>query len=693
MSRSLSARQTTVVVVLSVVALVASACNSVAAPDEATAPHSYEQTVADGRTAANAVVADDVVSSVSVALVDDENVVWSEAFGDLDREAGTTVDPATRYGIGSVSKVISTVAVMKLVDQGKVALDDPLISHVPGFRMASPEYRDITVRMLLDHSAGFPGTDYRNGFTFEPIPGYAAQVQETLATSRLKGEPGEFSVYCNDCFTMVEPLVQAVTGKALIPFVQEEIFTPLGMTRSGYETEPLAAGTVARTHSGDTVKPQELTNVYASGGVLSTPSDMGRLATMFMNGGKVGNTRILSEESVAKMGGDLVHPREFDPMPTAYGGLGWDLTEEPGLSGVKAWAKSGGTIDYYTYFMVAPAEKLAVVVSAAGGGDVHTLARRIMRQALAERGIIAAGDPPAATAKPVTDATDADLASMVGWYAGGSSLYRVVAQPDRSLTITQFETGSSTDLATGLKLRDDGTWTTDEEPGTFYHLMTGLGNRYLAQGSTDGAGQDLGDMPIAQRVEPRTALSAVWQQRVGTTWLSVNEHPSSAAMALMAPVLTLSTVDGFDGYLFVSTISGSQLVDTAGSDTVGRMSLKVPVNAGRDMNDLVIESVGGEEQVVFGSTRYRSEATVPGLATGANTVTVAADELTQWRRVPQASALTMTGSGSWRLFGGDGDPIASGTGAGEVASAPEGSFLMVGGPRATSLDVTVTPAS
>lgn len=117
------------------------------------------------------------------------------------------------YGIGSVSKVFAAMAAMKLVDQGKIDLDAPLVQYLPDFRMAAPEYPQITVRMLLNHSAGFAGTDYRNGFTNAPVPGYAAQVQQALATQRLKHQPGEMAVYCNDCFTMIEPLVAAVSGQ------------------------------------------------------------------------------------------------------------------------------------------------------------------------------------------------------------------------------------------------------------------------------------------------------------------------------------------------------------------------------------------------------------------------------------------------------------------------------------------------
>jgi CubicO group peptidase (beta-lactamase class C family) len=121
--------------------------------------------------------------------------------------------------------------------------------------MLSPAYRQITVRMLLDHSSGFPGSEYRNIFTTELVPGYAQQTMEALASERLKTTPGYMSVYCNDGFTMIEMLVPAVTGKTFAQFVQDEVFTPLGMTHSAYPLEPFADGAYAKCYSGDTAHP------------------------------------------------------------------------------------------------------------------------------------------------------------------------------------------------------------------------------------------------------------------------------------------------------------------------------------------------------------------------------------------------------------------------------------------------------
>src|SRR5947208_15839833 len=103
---------------------------------------------------------------------------------------------STMFGIGSVSKMLATIAVMKLVDRGVVDLDTPLVTYLPAFRMAAAGYESITVRMLLNHSSALPGTAYRNCVTRSPVPGDPDQVLQTLSISRLHAEPGSTGVHC-----------------------------------------------------------------------------------------------------------------------------------------------------------------------------------------------------------------------------------------------------------------------------------------------------------------------------------------------------------------------------------------------------------------------------------------------------------------------------------------------------------------
>jgi CubicO group peptidase (beta-lactamase class C family) len=203
----------------------------------------YDAAIQEGQTAAQELI-NQGASAVAIALVDDKRIIWSQRFGLADRDTGQMPTDSTMFGIGSVSKMFATIAVMKLVDRSVVDLDTPLVTYLPAFRMAAAGYENITVRMLLNHSSGFPGTDSRNMIIRSPVPGYLDQVLHTLSMSRLKAPPGYMSVYCNDGFTITAALVQATTGKSYVQFVQDEILTPLGMANTRYPLSAFPAGII-----------------------------------------------------------------------------------------------------------------------------------------------------------------------------------------------------------------------------------------------------------------------------------------------------------------------------------------------------------------------------------------------------------------------------------------------------------------
>ena len=669
--------------------------------DDDPAPLSYAETIVDGRVAVRQALVDTDTPSASVVLIDGDRIVWSETFGYIDKATLTPPSPTTMYGIGSVSKVFAAMAAMKLVDQGKIDLDAPLVQYLPDFRMAAPEYPQITVRMLLNHSAGFGGTDYRNGFTNALVPGYAAQVLESLATQRLKHLPGEMAVYCNDCLTMIEPLVEAVSGRSYTQFVTDEILVPLGMTHSRFALEPFPAGSFAPGYTGDRADLQEYTNAYATGGLYSTPNDMARLAMMFMNGGRLGDVRVLSASSVAEMGRDQTQNLLFNPIPTFHWGLGWDGVAQSGLAavGVTAWHKNGGTLTYGSEFFVAPNERLAVMVTGASVKfSVGQLAERIMLHALAERGSIPTVPTPLPdTPQPKQPATDADLAAIVGDYAQFEALLRIEALPDRSLKISMYSNGVWTEIANDLERRIDGSFSSDAAPNVAYRTFDGEGRRYLVARRPVGLGHYLAEIPFGQQVQPAAPLSTAWQARVGQRWLVVNEDAQSIPLVqgTAPPRFALDVVDGLPGYLFATSIhTGSQIVDPAGSDTLARMFLKIPVNFGRDLNDVVIETRDGEEWVRYGSTLFRPQASVPVLPVGDSAVAIGSEGFAEWRKLSVGGTVAIAGASAWKLYDADLKLLASGLGNGNISTAPAGAYLMVCGASDTAITaITVTLAA
>lgn len=672
-------------------------------------PLTYASTIAASRAEVLKELAgsESKTTAVSVALVDDERLLWAEAFGSIDRTRGVAPTPETLFCIASCSKVIAAIAAMILVDRRVIELDAPLVRYMTDFRMADDEpWRDITVRMLLNHSSGLPGIHLPNVLTVVPFSGYATQVRDMLATERLKHAPGEMAVYGNDGFMLIELLVTAVTGQPYTEFVGQEILEPLEMSHSRFAREPFPPGSFAPgLDDAGRPEPQEYTNIYSSG-LFSTPSDLGNLAIMFLNGGRRGDRRILSVAAVAEMGRDQTVNLPLNLITDHYAhfGLGWDSVHQGGLAaaGVTGWHKAGDADHYHSYFIVAPDERLAVVVMVTNGMGIGSiavpLAERILLHALAERGSIARVPVPLeATTLPAIPVGNGELAAITGIYASSYGLQRLDARADHTLTLSNFINDHWQPTLEGLRLRRDGRFVADSRPGMAYRGFVAAGRRYLAVRTPFGMGHYDMELPVGHELHSGHPLSARWQARVGRRWLTANE-PYSAFLALgrQPPLISLAEVQGLEGYLAVSLRSAGfdlvQVVDPKESDHVARMCLKIPIDNGWGLSDLVIEEREGEEWILWCGTRYRPLETIPSLGSGHSTVTIGLEGLGEWFRWPAASALTLTGARSWYLYNAEFDLQDWGMGEETMVGAIDGgAYLLLYGPPDTTITLKVQP--
>jgi CubicO group peptidase (beta-lactamase class C family) len=699
----------TIVLTLGVIAA-ASAFAQAAPPQAGAAGHQtratqsssrYAATIRDARTATQELLDQTGAASMSVALTADGKVVWQQGFGYADKATRTAPGPDTMFGIGSVSKMLAAVATMRLVDQGLVDLDQPVTRYIPTFSMATPSYRQVTVRMLLDHSSGFPGSTYDNTQTDEFWPGYLPYVLNVLADARLKTTPGFLSVYCNDGFTLLEQLIPNVTGKTFAQYVQDEILTPLGMTHSAFPIVPFAAGSFARTYDGDAVLQRETLNPLASGAMYSTPADMSRLATMLMNGGAYGGTRILSSAAVREMAKDQV-TGSFQPViqsETQYG-LGWDTVAEPGLAavGFKGWVKGGDAVNYHCAFTLVPGQRLAVTAVASGAASSHSLealAQRILLHALVDKGALRRMPAPLPdAAPPKKKATSAQLSAMEGYWAGNSMVFRVAAagRDPQALDVVTLQSNAWAPMAEGLYLRTDGRFHRKGSAASVY-TVAAAGRRYLVNNAEAGWGHSTRDLLLAQKLRAAQPLSSAWQARLGHAWVAASGVPDSALFQSSgAPWLSLGDIPGWPGWLTVDTSGyGLQVVDASRSDTTAEMFLQIPGFGSRDMWDLQVVSGDGEDWLLYGGTVYRPLDTVPALATGANTIDYLAPTEPIWEKVPVAATVTITGGTAWHLFSAQAEYLGGGYTFPQTTHVPAGGYLVLAGSYSMSATATVVP--
>ncbi len=362
--------------------------------------------------------------------------VYHEAAGRRDIEKNLPMTTDTLFRIASMSKAVTSVAIMMLVEEGRVHLDDPVSRFIPAFAKTTvvvpppagtpaaamataagraPAARPITIRHLLTHTAGI---SYGNGNPFEAeyraanvIGWYFADKNEPiaatidrLATLPMDAQPGDKYVYGFNT-DILGVVVEKASGQSLADFFRTRIFAPLKMTSTSFYVDPAQAERLATVYGvgfagapiAKAPEPGMGQGHYVSGprqsfsggaGLVSTASDYARLLQMLLNGGALDGQRLLSPKTIELMTSN--HVGSLYSNGNFGFGLGFEITEHvgrsgrPGSVGEYGW---GGA--YHTKFWVDPVEKLVVVFMTqllpAAGSDAHMTLRQLVYSAVVDK--------------------------------------------------------------------------------------------------------------------------------------------------------------------------------------------------------------------------------------------------------------------------------------------------------------------
>ena len=197
----------------------------------------------------------------SALLVRDGRITARHHTGLANRSSGAPVGDSTIFHWASITKTLTAVAVLQLRDRGLLSLDDPIVRWVPELRRVHDPFgaRDgITIRMLLSHSSGFQaGTwPYGRGRAWEPFePTEWSQLVAMMPYQQLVFEPGTRYGYSNPAFVYLARVIEAITGDPWTVYIQKNIFSPLGMTRSYVGITPYHLAP-HRSHNYDVRRPE-----------------------------------------------------------------------------------------------------------------------------------------------------------------------------------------------------------------------------------------------------------------------------------------------------------------------------------------------------------------------------------------------------------------------------------------------------
>lgn len=291
-----------------------------------------------------------------------DEVLYSRASGEADRARSSPITLDTRFRIGSITKQFTAAAVLLLQQRGRLDVDDRLCDVLSACPAA---WKPMTLRHLLQHTSGIP--DYTELATYEPTKDEPTTPKALVARVRdepLQFAPGSLFAYSNSNYAVLGLVIEQLSGMSYEAFLEREIFTPLGMSSTGFEKpgDGLAVG-----YSGGATRaaPIDMSVAYAAGGLSSTAGDLVRWSNA-LTGGSLLTAPVVAEMETAGID-------ETDSYGFGYG-LGVYVGDVGGDGAALREVYHDGGIDgFAAYLGRYPDDRLTVVVLS-NSEDVPTLA-------------------------------------------------------------------------------------------------------------------------------------------------------------------------------------------------------------------------------------------------------------------------------------------------------------------------------
>ena len=257
------------------------------------------------------------VMGLGAAIVVDKKVVWMKGYGFADKERAVPFTPDTVMNIGSISKTFTGVALMRAIQEGKLALDEDINTYLP-FKVINPHHPNekVTLRHLATHTSGITDRwsvykdSYHYGGTPEPLRDFlksyfVAGGRYYSKDNFLNVKPGTHREYSNIAAGLAGYIVEVAVGKKLNVYTKDHIFTPLRMNNTGWflsEIDPAKHAKLYVAQKGFTIPiPQYELTTYPDGGVRTSVSDLSKFFIALLNDGVYEGTRILDKRSVEEM--------------------------------------------------------------------------------------------------------------------------------------------------------------------------------------------------------------------------------------------------------------------------------------------------------------------------------------------------------------------------------------------------------
>jgi CubicO group peptidase (beta-lactamase class C family) len=396
----------------------------------------------------------------SVLVAQGDKTLLNKGYGFANLEWNIPDSPSTKFRLGSITKQFTAASILLLEERGKLKTDDPVKQYLPD---APPAWDKITIFNLLTHTSGIPSfTSFPDYRSTEAMPTTSEQLVARFRDKPLSFQPGESWEYSNSGYALLGYLIEKISGHSYKDFVQENLFTPLGMKESGYD---LNAPIIVRRAAGYAPGPDgpvnagyiDMTIPFSAGALYSTTGDLLRWERGLFGG------KVLSPASLKKMTTPFKHDYAF--------GLGVRA-----VNGHTIIEHGGGIEGFNTQLSYYPDDKLTVIVLAnLNGGAPGEIAEKLAAVAHGEKVILASERKEVRVARDV-------LMRYVGTYAITPTIKNVITLEDGQL-MTQlgnqpkFPLFAESETTFFLKVVDAQVEFSKDDKGAFTILTIHQGGR------------------------------------------------------------------------------------------------------------------------------------------------------------------------------------------------------------------------
>ncbi|NHF58047.1 serine hydrolase [Flavobacteriaceae bacterium TP-CH-4] len=351
---------------------------------------------------------------LTVLVAKNDDILYRKAFGMANMELKVPMKPENVFELGSITKQFTAVAILMLMEQGKIDLLDPITTYVPDYPMQG---KQITIHHLLNHTSGIKSyTEMGDLSSFARNDKTPTELIDYFKNEPMDFNPGDAWHYNNSGYIILGHIIEVVSGMSYADFIETNIFQPLGMTNSYYGSHTQlirnrASGYMPSESGYRNADYLSMTLPYAAGSLMSTVDDM------FLWFQAIRDNTLISAQSKAKAFTDT---KLNNGKPTHYG-YGWQIDE---INGVQSIEHGGGIFGYVTQGVYVPSENVYVIIlTNRNGNSPQSTAIKMAAHAIGE---------PFPSPKKAVALSDAQLQKWVGNY-DFEGVYRNITLREGSL--------------------------------------------------------------------------------------------------------------------------------------------------------------------------------------------------------------------------------------------------------------------